>query len=73
MFPCSAINAPVNFAFAGVIRMINISGSARGALMARPLNSANYTESFSGVKFAQVLPRVRKNHYVFTLLICPGR
>ncbi|XP_068694373.1 laminin subunit beta-1-like isoform X2 [Montipora foliosa] len=58
--PNSAINAPVNFAFAGVIRMINISGSAPGALMARPLNSANYTESFSGVKFAQVLPRVEQ-------------
>lgn len=57
---CSPINAPVSSSFAGALRMINISGSASGALMPRPLNSPNYTESFTGVRFAQVLPRVRK-------------
>ncbi|XP_015750208.1 PREDICTED: laminin subunit alpha-1-like [Acropora digitifera] len=58
--PNSPINAPVSSSFAGALRMINVSGSASSALMPRRLNSANYTESFSGVRFAQVLPRVRK-------------
>ena len=60
LLSCSPINAPVSSSFAGALRMINVSGSASNALMPRPLNSANYTESFSGVRFAQVLPRVRK-------------
>ena len=60
LLSCSPINAPVSSSFAGALRMINVSGSASSALMPRPLNSANYTESFSGVRFAQVLPRVRK-------------
>lgn len=58
--PNSPINAPVSSSFAGALRMINVSGSASSALMPRPLNSANYTESFSGVRFAQVLPRVER-------------
>ena len=57
VFPCSPINAPVSSSFAGALRLINISSSA---LMARPLNSANYTESFKGVRFSEVLPRVRR-------------
>ena len=56
VLPCSPINAPISSSFAGALRWINISSSA---LMARPLNSANYTESFKGVRFSEVLPRVR--------------
>lgn len=67
LLSCSPINAPVSSSFAGALRMINVSGSASSALMPRPLNNANYTEAFSGVRFAQVLPRVRKIYCDFLL------
>lgn len=60
VLPYSPINAPISSSFAGALRWINISSSSSGALMTRPLNSANYTELFKGVRFSEVLPRVRR-------------